>query len=170
VVVVLISAFYYVAVAAKLVAQCKKGEGVPKSTRDLGAPEVCEALAELMREPTSDAKDVANAARLHAVLHRLFDPSHLRKVRCFFARDWELEDGSATFRTTWTAGWWLDALLEEYQVETLPSPARERAATVVRPSVPELPWTTPQAQRRTCAQHASARPYGARPSVHSTAG
>ena len=99
--IVLISAFYYVAIAAGLV---EKGVCNRNSKLEFGATEVCDALAKLMHDPTSEAKDAANAARLHEILHRIFDPAYLGQVRCFFARDWELDNG-AIFRTTWTAGW-----------------------------------------------------------------
>ena len=99
--VVLISAFYYVAIAAGLV---KKGACTRSSKIDFVATEVCDALSKLMHDPYSKAKDAANAARLHELIHRLFDPACLGQVRCFFARDWELVNG-VTFRTTWTAGW-----------------------------------------------------------------
>ena len=155
--VVFISAFYYVAIAAGLI-----GTSTCTSTSqlDFGADEVCDALAKLMYDTKSSAKDAANAARLHEILHRIFGmpylgqvclachgawlacPSrmsslshgldvrdkgalqacvqeetywdqvriachgtYLGQVRCFFARDWELNEG-AVFRTTWTAGWW----------------------------------------------------------------
>jgi len=47
------------------------------------------------------------------------------KVQCLFARDWKL-DGDVEFRTTWSAGWWIEWLTREYLAETLPEPARTR--------------------------------------------
>ncbi len=133
--IVLISAFYYVALAAGLVEPqpCRiSTQGVEHS-----ASAVCAALERLMCDERAKTKDVANAARLHAVLHAVFDAAHLDDVVCFFARDWVLEQGEE-FRTTWSAGWWLERLLEQFRYETLPiSYANGLPAALPAPS--ELP-------------------------------
>ena len=143
--VVLISAFYHVGVAAGLVPKNADGSlplAEPQSALDHAAPDVCAALEKLMYDANAKPRDVANAARLHAVLHELFEVAHLPKVRCLFARDWMLDGGSGSagdatsslttdaagtatrppceFRTTWSSGWWLDRLIEQLRYETLP--------------------------------------------------
>ena len=119
--IVLNSAFFYAAVAAKLV---KKGLMTRNMNKTHRASDVCEALDKVIRNPESGAKDVANASRLLTILRRIFDESCLAAVDCLFARDWELA-GRAEFRTTWTAGWWLAQLLEMYRTETLPGGREE---------------------------------------------
>ena len=115
--IVIISAFFYAAVAAKL---AKKGLNTKDLNKTHPASHVCEELDKLIQNPKTDAKDLANASRLLTILRRMFDESCMGVVDCLFARDWELE-GKAEFRTTWTAGWWLDRLLEMYQKETIPT-------------------------------------------------
>ena len=121
--IVLISAFFYVAMAAGLV---KKGNVAPNSKIEYTAPNVIEALNALIAKGAeATSKDLANAARLHALLHSVFKEEDLPNVSCFFARDWTLEGGTP-FRTTWTSGWWLSALVDEYLLETLPERQQER--------------------------------------------
>ena len=94
---VCISAFYYLALAAGIV---QKGDDAAYCT----GSEVQAKLGALCWQPTAKAKDVANAARMSALLDALFGAS-MGHVRCLFARDWVL--AGKPFRTTWTAGWWL---------------------------------------------------------------
>ena len=91
------SAFYYLALAAGIV---QKGDNAAYCT----GSEVQAKLGALCGQPTAKAKDVANAARMSALLDALFGAS-MGHVRCLFARDWVL--AGKPFRTTWTAGWWL---------------------------------------------------------------
>eukprot|EP00966_Prymnesium_polylepis_P267572 6181478-Prymnesium_polylepis.1 len=93
---VCISTFYYAALAAGIV---KKGVTTYEYHR---APEVLAKLKVLFG--SAEAKDVANAVRLHSLLEALFEDG-ITNVRCLFARDWSL--AGKEFRTTWTTGWWL---------------------------------------------------------------
>ena len=68
-------------------------------------------------------QDLAGAVRLSELLKTLFDEAHVQRVELLFARDWTLPpepDPSKkfNFRTTWTAGWWLDKLSELYRTDT----------------------------------------------------
>ena len=138
--VVLISAFYYVAMAAGLV---KKGEPY----RYQNASTVCRKLKELHDRPDADPKDVANAVRLHTLITDLFEPTNagvdsasvLDKVECLFARDWTLGSAElkppapigvapANFRFTWTAGWWIDRLIGMFAHDISPLSQHESAA------------------------------------------
>ena len=108
--VVIISAFFYVALKAGILA---KGDPY----RYVTASEACDKLEALFNGPAASAKDVANAVRLHTLLKTLFDSgdaeggatSHLDHVECLFARDWTLNAreepigvAEANFRFTWT--------------------------------------------------------------------
>ena len=72
--VVLISAFYYVAMAAGLV---KKGEPY----RYQSAAYVCQKLGELREKEGADPKDVANAVRLHTSTVKVVTAGHQRLMR-----------------------------------------------------------------------------------------
>jgi hypothetical protein len=66
------------------------------------------------------------------LLRSLIDGAYVQRVELLFARDWVLHgvgklpngelmfpEGQAfNFRTTWTAGWWLDQLAELYRKDT----------------------------------------------------
>ena len=56
-----------------------------------------------------------------SVLDLVFDGEAAKKL-----------DGGVDFRTTWTAGWWIDQLIQEYELETLPAQARPRRAAAVK--------------------------------------
>jgi len=53
---------------------------------------------------------VPNLARLDELLEAMFGEECMHKVEILFARDWKLQ--GADYRTTWTAGWWLDTVLQ----------------------------------------------------------
>ena len=93
--VVLISGFYYLAVAAGLVKQGETDYLYQQSSL------VREKLMALQSSTTKKPKDVANAARLLTLLDALFG-STVSKVRFLFTRDWVL--AGRQFRTTWSAG------------------------------------------------------------------
>jgi len=115
--IVLISAFFYAAVAAKIVD--RKSEeykylpaeeviGKLQALVDSTPPAAADAEAPTEAEKKKlDAhhKDVANASRLITCLTSLFG-ANLANVRCLFARDWTIN--GSKFRTTWTAGWFLE--------------------------------------------------------------
>lgn len=67
-------------------------------------------------------RSCAGAVQLSEILAALFDSSSIQRVELLFARDWCLHDttGKAppNFRTTWTAGWWLEELDELYRMDT----------------------------------------------------
>lgn len=100
--VVLISGGYYAGVAAKLVDK--------KQLTYSYAPALeCHAkLIALRDDADANAKDIANVARLITILDTIFG-SDLEHVEYLFARDWNLQ--GVNFRTTWTAGWYLEAMV-----------------------------------------------------------
>ena len=107
----LISGLYYCALAAGIVSK-----GAPAVYEQ--ASTVVAKLRELAASTKEGAaKDVANATRLLVVLEKLFGDT-LGNVQCCFARDWKID--GADFRTTWTAGWWLEQLDVEPNKTTLP--------------------------------------------------
>lgn len=125
--VVIISAFYYAAIKAEIV---EPGDCTRDSNNMVSADQACEKLLKLIKKPDADPKDVANAARLHEILHQLFgseDGMYMASVNCTFARDWKLDE-DVYFRTTWASGWWIDYLLREYRLQTMP-------ANVQKPSI-----------------------------------
>jgi len=96
--VVLISGFYYGAVAAGVV---KKGaDPVYQPYADVSAK-----LEAVIADPNAKVKDAVNCARLATVLSSLIDPGRSDNVQLLFGRDWVLE--GKPLRTTWTAGWWI---------------------------------------------------------------
>ena len=128
--VVLISGGYYAGVAAKLVDK--------KQLTYSYAPALeCHAkLIALRDNADADAKDIANVARLITILDNLFG-SHLEHVEYLFARDWHFQ--GVNFRTTWTAGWYLEAMVrskfqdkasEDAPTETLVDPLNAIALEV----------------------------------------
>ena len=103
--IVLISAFYYVAVHAKIV---DKKDPVYKYLS--ATEEVIPRLQAYVDDADNEnVKEKSNAVRLITCLECLFG-DRLSHVRCLFARDWTLQKGEQTvkFRTTWTAGWFLE--------------------------------------------------------------
>ena len=71
--------------------------------------EVLPRLQKLVDDSEATTMDKANASRLITCLECLFG-DRLGHVHCLFARDWTLQKGDQTvkFRTTWTAGWFLE--------------------------------------------------------------
>ena len=54
--------------------------------------------------------------RLEVLLTKLFDGLYTSRVECLIARDWQLDGGTEDdFRTTWSAGWWLNHLVSLFQ-------------------------------------------------------
>ena len=118
----LISSFYHTAVHAKIISK-----GAPYVYQPMH--ELCVKLKAFETDTDTDAnpkllREVVNAMRLRCILERLVDPMYEGKVECLFARDWEFkasagQEGLCKFRVTWTAGWWLDYLVELYKQDHL---------------------------------------------------
>ena len=100
----LIGSFYYGAVAAGLV---KRGV---TAYSYLPGRDVYDAFIKLRDAEESKSQDIANVIRLVTLFDLLFGAANLDRVTCMFARDWKLDDKD--FRTTWTAGWWLERVVE----------------------------------------------------------
>ena len=100
---VCISGSYYAALAAGVVS--KKEDPAYKSA--VGVRDLLQLLVNDPEEVASSPKDVANAARLITVIDSLFGDT-LDNVELLFSRDWVLH--GQPFRTTWTAGWWIEQL------------------------------------------------------------
>jgi len=103
--VVCISGLYYAACHAGLV---KKGYRYDYQN----AVDVRKRVLEVIADPATDAKNTVNLVRLDELLEVAFGEECLHTVELLFARDWNL-GGAEQFRTTWTAGWWLDRVLEQ---------------------------------------------------------
>lgn len=113
--VVLIGAFFYLAQAAKLVGS-DLHEIRSSDYAYQPAAVVLSAVRRVRNDPRSDPRQRANAVRLEQLLSELFSPLYISRVECLIARDWQLSGGSdVDFRTTWSAGWWLDRLVRLYQ-------------------------------------------------------
>ena len=55
------------------------------------------------------------------------DGLYLDAVQLLFARDWAIgEANDKPFRTTWSSGWYLDLLVEQFKRDTEPSGVRKR--------------------------------------------
>jgi len=117
---VLISGLFYVAKAAGVV------RGSSDSYAYQPASVVLEEMDRMLAKvdnPEVTTQDLAGAVRLSELLKTLFEESDVQRVELLFARDWSLPpepDPSKefNFRTTWTAGWWLDKLTELYRMDT----------------------------------------------------
>lgn len=116
--IVAISGLYYTSLAAGLV---KKEE---KTYRYLTASEVCDGLARMWEDEAATPENVAAAVRFNTLLRKLFAEEYLHQVEILIARDWELPargGKTTTFRTTWTAGWWIDQLVEMFAGDISPN-------------------------------------------------
>lgn len=98
--VVLISAFYYAALSAKLV---KKGDKTYAYMPAIKAAEMLQAYIKRACLECEVSEALANIVRLDTVISLLFGAAHLQNVELLFARDWEIR--GCPFRTTWTTGW-----------------------------------------------------------------
>jgi len=117
---VLISGLFYVAKAAGVVRDSSDSYAFQPASVVLEEMERMLAKVDDMKMRT---QDLAGAVRLSELLKTLFDEAHVQRVELLFARDWTLPpepDPSKkfNFRTTWTAGWWLDKLSELYRTDT----------------------------------------------------
>lgn len=100
-----ISGFYYACVAAKLI------DASERQYKYVPALDVCRALERLRDGAESGIRDVTNASRLLTVLRLLF-AENLPRVELLCARDFALGPHAKPFRSTWTAGWWLQRMVE----------------------------------------------------------
>jgi hypothetical protein len=66
-------------------------------------------------DPPAKLNDVANAVRLIEILGTVVDDLYISRVEVLFARDFQLGANGSDFRTTWTAGWWLNELMKLYR-------------------------------------------------------
>ena len=109
--IVLISSFFYLAVKANLIAKDTKSVNYTYQPLEV----IIDSVVKVRDEPKNSNKDRANAVRLYTLLTELFDTLYSTRVECLIARDWQLGGGEREdFRTTWSAGWWLDQLVELY--------------------------------------------------------
>ena len=109
--IVMISAFWYLGLEAKLVNKGTKSSDYAYQPMQV----VLDAVRRVRRE-CSKPKEVANAVRLEVLLTKLFDELYTSRVECLIARDWQLDGGTEDdFRTTWSAGWWLNHLVSLFQ-------------------------------------------------------
>ena len=121
---VMISAFYYLAAGQGIVKKDEAYHYTPAQVIDDKLRKFEEendllALANDANKQKAVAREMANAIRLRAILSELFG-EHIGQVDILFARDWKLPTlrGEVDFRTTWTAGWWLDQLVGLYRLDT----------------------------------------------------
>ena len=84
---------------------------------------VLPALLALEEDTSKDAKDRANAMRIRVILYRFLELTQVieHRAKIMFIRD--VDFGPFTkdkpFRTTWTAGWYLNQL-RKHKVEVAP--------------------------------------------------
>lgn len=125
--VVCISSFFYLAKAAQLVSKAPRLPGDPWGARGESAQYAYQpaevVLESLIRvrdhphslDPPAKLNDVANAVRLIEILGTVVDDLYISRVEVLFARDFQLGANGSDFRTTWTAGWWLNELMKLYR-------------------------------------------------------
>jgi len=127
--IVLISGLFYVAVAAKIVQANTDHYAYQPASVVL---EMFDQLLEKVNDANTKTQDLVGAVRVSELLRSLIDGAYVQRVELLFARDWvlhgvgKLHDGKLmfpegqafNFRTTWTAGWWLDQLAELYRKDT----------------------------------------------------
>ena len=128
--IVLISGLFYVAVAAKIVQANTDHYAYQPASVVL---EMFDQLLEKVNDANTKTQDLVGAVRVSELLRSLIDGAYVQRVELLFARDWvlhgvgKLHDGTLmfpegqafNFRTTWTAGWWLDQLAELYRLDTV---------------------------------------------------
>jgi hypothetical protein len=120
--IVLISGLFHVAVAAKIVQANTDHYAYQPASVVL---EMFDQLLEKVNDANTKTKDLVGAVRVSELLRSLIDGAYVQHVELLFARDWVLhgmdklpEGQDFNFRTTWTAGWWLDQLSELYRKDT----------------------------------------------------
>ena len=127
--IVLISGLHYVAVAAKIVQKKTDHYAYQPASVVL---EMFDQLLKKVNDAKTETQDLVGAVRVSELLRSIIGGAYMQRVELLFARDWvlhgvgKLPDGKLTFpqgqdfnfRTTWTAGWWLDQLAELYRKDT----------------------------------------------------
>ena len=102
--VVCISGFYYAALKARLVIKGDAAYAYQTATQ------VRAGLTAVIDDEATAPRDTLNLVRLDELIEATFGEECMHRVEILFARDWVLQ--GADFRTTWTAGWWLDTVLQ----------------------------------------------------------
>ena len=127
--IVLISGLFYVAIAAKIVQPSTDHYAYQPASVVL---EMFDQLRKKVNDAKTETQDLVGAVRVSELLRSLIDGAYVQRVELLFARDWVLhgvgklhdktlmfpEGQTFNFRTTWTAGWWLDQLAELYRKDT----------------------------------------------------